>query len=66
MVMIAYVCSSHYGLVTCFIADNGVVAKAFLELTEDDIEDKQLNITFGGKKILKKLLKQFKKGDVTD
>ena len=46
---------------TCFSTDNGIVAKVFLELTEDDIEGPQLNITFGGKKILKKLLKQLKK-----
>ena len=54
-------CKSSY-----FTTDNGIVAKAFLELTEDDIENQQLNITFGGKKILKKLLKQLKKEDITD
>ena len=49
-----------------FTTDNGIVAKAFLELTEDDIGNQQLNITFGGKKILKKLLKQLKKEDIMD
>ena len=53
-------------LANCFTTDNGVVAKVFLELTDEDIEDKQLNISFGGKKILKKLIKQLKKRDVTE
>ena len=53
-------------MTACFTTDNGIIAKAFLELTEDDIENQQLNISFGGKKILKKLLKQLKKVDVIE
>ena len=38
--------------------DNGINAKAFLELTDGAIESDQFMITFGGKLILKKLLKK--------
>ena len=37
--------------------DNGINAKAFLQLSDSHIDSEQFAITFGGKLILKKLLK---------
>lgn len=43
--------------------DNGINAKAFLQLSDSHIDSKQFAITFGGKLILKKLLKALKDKD---
>ena len=38
-------------------ADNCIGAQAFTEMTDEDIDDKELGFSFGGKKILKRVLK---------
>ena len=41
--------------------ENGIGAKAFKYLTSEDIDDKELGISFGGRKVLKQLLKTVSK-----
>ena len=38
-------------------ADNCIGAQAFMEMTDEDIDGKELDFSFGGKKILKRVLK---------
>ena len=38
-------------------ADNCIGAQAFMEMTDEDIDDKEHGFSFGGKKILKRVLK---------
>ena len=40
--------------------DNGIGAKVFTEMTNEDIDDKELNFSFGGRKALKKVLADIK------
>ena len=40
--------------------DNGIGANIFTELTNDDINDKDLGFSFGGKKVLKNVLAEIK------
>ena len=42
--------------ITPLLTDNGIGAQVFAELTEKDIDGPDLGFTFGGKKILKKVL----------
>ena len=42
-------------------ADNGIGAQAFTEMTDTDIDDKELGFTFGGRKILKQVLQTLSK-----
>ena len=44
-----------------FFADNGIGAQAFMEMTDADIDNKELGFTFGGKIILKRVLKTLSK-----
>ena len=37
--------------------DNGIGAKGFMDLTSEDIGDKELGISFGGRRVLKRVLK---------
>ena len=41
--------------------DNCIGAQAFMEMTDEDIKDEELGFSFGGKKILKRVLKTLKK-----
>ena len=43
------------------LADNCIGAQAFMEMTDEDIDDKELGFSFGGKKILKRVLKTLSK-----
>ena len=40
-----------------FFADNGIGAQAFLAMTDKDIDNKELGFTFGGRIILRQVLK---------
>lgn len=42
------------------LADNGIVAKNFLDIDDNEIESELINVSFGGRKILKKLLRELK------
>ena len=39
------------------LADNGIGAKVFIELTEKDINSADLGLSYGGKKVIRKVLK---------
>ena len=41
-------------------ADNGIGAKVFTELTNEDIDDEDLGFSFGGRKVLKRILAEIK------
>lgn len=43
-----------------FLVDNCIGVKAFAELKEEEINDPGLGFSFGGKKVLKKVLAQVK------
>ena len=40
--------------------DNGIGANVFTEMTNEDIDDKELNFNFGGRIALKKVLADIK------
>ena len=40
--------------------DNGIGAKVFTKLTNEDIDDKDLGFSFGGRKVLKQILAEIK------
>ena len=42
------------------LVDNCIGAKAFSDLTEEDVDDPSLGFSFGGKKLLKKILARIK------
>ena len=41
--------------------ENGIGAKGFMDLTSEDIDDKELGISFGGRRVLKRILKTVSK-----
>lgn len=66
-------CSKLMGMVLCtcvmfellmilciYDTDNGIGAKVFTELTNEDIDDKDLGFSFGGRKVLKRVLVEMK------
>ena len=51
--------TAHVLMIQIFI-ENGIGAKAFKYLTSEDIDDKELGISFGGRRVLKRILKTVK------